>query len=93
MKCIHCEAEWKTKDSETTTIVKCPFCGENPQGKKTAPKFYDNTKDALAAIYKQFGADILLGKLKLICRISRRPLAIMIKIWFILFKPAELQKH
>jgi len=24
---------------------------------------YDNTKEALAAIYKQFGADVLLGKL------------------------------
>jgi len=64
MKCIHCEAEWKTKDSETKTIVKCPFCGENPLVKKNETKTCETTKDALAAIYKQFGADILLGKLK-----------------------------
>ncbi|MCL2186340.1 MAG: response regulator [Treponema sp.] len=64
MKCIHCEAEWKTKDSETVTVTKCPFCGENPLLKKEEAKSFDNSKAALAAICKQFGADVLLGKLK-----------------------------
>jgi len=62
MICINCEAEWKTKD-DTAPPAKCPFCGENPQEKKPEPTSYDNSKDALAAIYKQFGADILLGRL------------------------------
>jgi len=61
MQCINCEAKWETKDN--VTITKCPFCGESPLTKKEEPKFYETSKDALAAIYKKFGADILLGKL------------------------------
>jgi|GEM_PF-553209 len=62
MICLNCEAEWKIKD-DAAPPAKCPFCGENPQEKKPEPKSYDNSKDALAAIFKQFGADVLLGKL------------------------------
>ena len=61
MQCINCEAKWETK--ENTVIAKCPFCGENPTVKKAKQKTFDNSKQALDAIYKQFGADILLGKL------------------------------
>jgi len=63
MKCINCEMEWSGNEKIVSSITKCPFCGENPQIKKPEPKFYENTKDALKAIYKLFGADILLGKL------------------------------
>ena len=63
MKCINCETEWNAKEEIAKSIIKCPFCGENPLEKKSEPKFYETTKEALAAIYKQFGADVLLGKL------------------------------
>ena len=63
MKCINCETEWNAKEEIAKSIIKCPFCGENPLEKKPEPKFYETTKEALAAIYKQFGADVLLGKL------------------------------
>ena len=64
MKCINCEAEWKTKDSETTTVIKCPFCGENPLLRKQEVKHFETSREALVAINKQFGTDVLLGKLK-----------------------------
>jgi len=63
VKCINCETEWNAKEKIAKSIIKCPFCGENPVEKKPEPKFYENTKEALIAIYKQFGADVLLGKL------------------------------
>jgi len=61
MRCVNCEAKWETKNDVST--AKCPFCGENPLVKKEEPKFYETSKDALAAIFKKFGADVLLGKL------------------------------
>ncbi|MCL2186660.1 MAG: formylglycine-generating enzyme family protein [Treponema sp.] len=60
MKCVHCDCEWKTSEKLSLPITKCPFCGENPNEKKEQ-KSYENSKDALAAIYTQFGADVLLG--------------------------------
>jgi len=63
MKCVNCEMEWSGNEKITATITKCPFCGEDPNEKKEEPKHHENTKDALAAIYKQFGADVLLGRL------------------------------
>ncbi|MCL2186663.1 MAG: formylglycine-generating enzyme family protein [Treponema sp.] len=61
MKCVHCDCEWKTSEKLSSPITKCPFCGEdlNEKEEKTS---YENTKDALAAIYKKFGADVLLGE-------------------------------
>ena len=66
MKCINCEMEWSGNEKITASITKCPFCGENPLVKKEAPKFYETSKDALAAIRAQFGEDKLLGKLNAI---------------------------
>jgi len=64
MKCLHCDSEWKTNEKISASITKCPFCGENPQVREDQQSF-ENSKDALAAIYKKFGADVLLGdKLK-----------------------------
>jgi len=63
MKCVNCEMEWSGNEKITASITKCPFCGEDPHGKKEEPKHHENTKDALAAIYRQFGADVLLGRL------------------------------
>ncbi|MCL2186098.1 MAG: formylglycine-generating enzyme family protein [Treponema sp.] len=64
MKCVHCDSEWKTNEKISASITKCPFCGENPN-EKDEQSSYENSKDALAAIYKKFGADVLLGdKLK-----------------------------
>jgi len=62
MKCIHCESEWNISAKASISYTKCPFCGEDPQEPKER-KFFETSREALAAIYKQFGADILLGKL------------------------------
>jgi len=62
MKCVQCNSEWKTDESVSSSLTKCPFCGKDLP-KKEEPKSYENTKDALAAIKKQFGDDVLLGKL------------------------------
>jgi len=62
MKCVQCNSEWKTDESVSSSIIKCPFCGKDLP-KKEEPKSYDNTKDALDAIKKRFGDDALLGKL------------------------------
>ncbi|MCL2186859.1 MAG: formylglycine-generating enzyme family protein [Treponema sp.] len=61
MKCVHCEMEWSGNEKITASITKCPFCGENPNEKEEKTS-YENTKDALVAIYKKFGADVLLGE-------------------------------
>ncbi|MCL2186097.1 MAG: formylglycine-generating enzyme family protein [Treponema sp.] len=61
MKCVHCENEWKINEKNSATMTKCPFCGENPQVREDQQSF-ENSKDALAAIYKKFGADVLLGE-------------------------------
>jgi len=61
MKCLHCDSEWKTNEKISASITKCPFCGENPNEKEEQTS-YENSKDALAAIYKKFGADVLLGE-------------------------------
>ncbi|MCL2186659.1 MAG: hypothetical protein FWB86_12535, partial [Treponema sp.] len=61
MKCVHCENEWKVNEKNSATMTKCPFCGENPNEKEEKTS-YENTKDALNAIYKKFGADVLLGE-------------------------------
>jgi len=61
MKCVHCEMEWSGNEKITASITKCPFCGENPNEKEEKTS-YENTKDALNAIYKKYGADILLGE-------------------------------
>ncbi|MCL2252598.1 MAG: formylglycine-generating enzyme family protein [Treponema sp.] len=61
MKCVHCDCEWKTSEKLSSPITKCPFCGEDLNEKEENTS-YENTKDALAAIYKKFGADILLGE-------------------------------
>jgi len=64
MKCVHCDSEWKTNEKNSASMTKCPFCGENPQVREDQQSI-ENSKDALAAIYKKFGADVLLGdKLK-----------------------------
>ena len=63
MKCINCGSEWQASGAASVTITNCPFCGESPVVKKQEQKTLENTKQALAAISKQFGADILLGKL------------------------------
>ncbi|MCL2186099.1 MAG: formylglycine-generating enzyme family protein [Treponema sp.] len=61
MKCVHCDSEWKANEKISDSITKCPFCGENPNEKEEKQSF-ENSKDALAAIYKKFGADVLLGE-------------------------------
>jgi len=63
MKCINCGSEWQASGAASVTITNCPFCGESPIVKKEEQKTFEDTKGALAAIYKQFGADVLLGKL------------------------------
>ncbi|MCL2185822.1 MAG: hypothetical protein FWB86_08240 [Treponema sp.] len=63
MNCINCNSKWETDETISASITKCPFCGENPLVKKEEPRTFETSKDALAAIYKKFGADILLGKL------------------------------
>ncbi|MCL2251405.1 MAG: hypothetical protein FWC12_05755 [Treponema sp.] len=60
MQCKNCNSKWET--NENVSITKCPFCGKDlPEQEE--PKSYDNVKDALAAIKKRFGEDVLLGKL------------------------------
>jgi len=63
MKCVNCGSEWNATGQAAVSIVNCPFCGESPVVKKEAKKFYETSREALIAIFKQFGADILLGKL------------------------------
>jgi len=63
MKCINCGSEWNATGQAAVSITNCPFCGESPIVKKEAKKSFETSKEALEAIYKQFGADILLGKL------------------------------
>jgi len=63
MKCINCGSEWNATGQAAVSIVNCPFCGESPVVKKAEKKSFETSKEALEAIYKQFGADILLGKL------------------------------
>jgi PleD family two-component response regulator len=63
MKCINCGSEWSATGKASVSITNCPFCGENPVVKKEAKKSCETSREALGAIYKQFGADILLGKL------------------------------
>ena len=58
MNCKKCGSEWKTSSSVTV----CPFCSES-LAKKEEPRFYDNSREALAAIMKMYGADVLLGNL------------------------------
>ncbi|MDR0474167.1 MAG: DUF6273 domain-containing protein [Treponema sp.] len=62
MKCPHCNSKWETDEKVSSSLTSCPFCGKSLV-KEEAPKKYDNSKDALAAIMKQFGPDVLLGKL------------------------------
>jgi len=63
MKCINCGSEWNATGKAAVSITNCPFCGESPVVKKAEPKTCETSKEALEAIFKQFGADILLGKL------------------------------
>jgi len=63
MKCINCGSEWNATGKAAVSITNCPFCGESPVVKKTEQKAFEASKETLEAIYKQFGADILLGKL------------------------------
>jgi hypothetical protein len=66
-KCKHCGFEWKD-GSGGSQFTECP----NPNCRKSLietqekPKFYDNRKEALAAIAEQFGVEMLLGKLNAI---------------------------
>ena len=62
MECKNCGAKWEVKKEVSESLAKCPFCGK-PLATTAQPLFYDNSKDALAAIMRQFGADVLLGKL------------------------------
>ena len=62
MKCNHCNKELKTDNRISSPLKSCPFCGESLK-KKEDHKFYDNSKDALAAIMNKFGAEVLLGKI------------------------------
>ncbi|MDR0474164.1 MAG: DUF6273 domain-containing protein, partial [Treponema sp.] len=62
MKCPHCNSKWETDEKRSSSLASCPFCGKSLV-KEEAPKKHDNSKDALAAIMKQFGPDVLLGKL------------------------------
>lgn len=62
MKCNHCKSEWKTDEKISSSLSFCPFCKESLM-KKDETGFFDNSKDALASIMNQFGADVLLGKL------------------------------
>ena len=58
MDCGKCGAKWETGKS----LTACPFCGKS-LAQKEKPRFYDNSRDALAAIMRMYGADVLLGKL------------------------------
>jgi hypothetical protein len=62
MKCSHCNSKWETDASVSSSLVNCPFCGKS-LAKEEEPKFYENSRDALAAIMRTYGAEILLGKL------------------------------
>ena len=61
MKCNHCSKELKIDDRTSALLKFCPFCG---LAKNEEPKFYDNSKDALAAIMNKYGTDVLLEELK-----------------------------
>jgi len=62
MECKKCGAKWETGKKMSESLTVCPFCRES-LSKKEEPKFYDNSRDALAAIMKMYGAEVLLGKL------------------------------
>jgi len=61
MKCNHCSKELKIDDRTSALLKFCPFCG---LAKNENPKFYDNSKDALAAIMSKYGTDVLLEECK-----------------------------
>jgi len=62
MKCSHCNSKWETDASVSSSLVNCPFCGKSLANEED-PKFYENSRDALAAIMRTYGAEVLLGKL------------------------------
>jgi hypothetical protein len=61
MKCIHCNSEWNPNAGIASSLSTCPFCGKS-LAKEEEPKFYENSKDALAAIMNKHGQDVLLGE-------------------------------
>jgi len=50
MQCVNCNSKWETDEKIAASIKKCPFCGENPLIKKEEPKFYETSRETLAAI-------------------------------------------
>jgi len=62
MECKKCGTKWETGKKTSESLIVCPFCRESLP-KKEEPKFYENSRDALAAIMKMYGVEVLLGKL------------------------------
>jgi len=62
MECGKCGAKWEISKEISKSLITCPFCGKN-LAQKEELRFYDNSRDALAAIMRIYGADVLLGKL------------------------------
>jgi len=60
MKCTHCNKELNIDDRTSSSLKFCPFCGKGFT-KEEKPQFYENSKDALAAIAKDKGAEFLLS--------------------------------
>jgi len=62
MECRKCGTKWEASREISKSLTVCPFCGKS-LAKEEEPRFYDNSRDALAAIMRMYGTDVLLGKL------------------------------
>lgn len=62
MECKNCHSKWEPGRNVAKPSTVCPFCGADlVAADGSRPDRYDNSKDALAFIMREHGADVLLG--------------------------------
>lgn len=62
MECKNCHSKWEPGRNVAKPPAVCPFCGADlAAADGSRPDRYDNSKDALAFIMREHGADVLLG--------------------------------
>ena len=64
MQCKTCGSEWKT-NARASLIIKCPFCGAELDNQEEDRLTFDNAKEALRYIIKNYGLEIMMDGLQL----------------------------